>query len=151
MAAAGLRTVLLDADLRRSTLHELFRLPRTPGLGDFLRSSDVDIEDIEYSTPLDNLYVIPSGTPLPNPSDSLDSPRMTALLTSLMTTADVVILDSPPMLAVADAAVLAKHVDGVLVVLDAGKTGRENARKSVAALRLTGTRILGAVLNRVPS
>lgn len=151
MARAGLRTVLLDADLRRPTLHELFGLPRTPGLGDFLRSSDLDIKDIKFSTPIENVHVITSGAPLHNPSDWLDSPRMTALLASLTTAADVVIIDSPPMLAVADAVELATHVDGVLLVLDAGQTGRENALKSVAALRFTGARILGAVLNRVPN
>lgn len=151
MAAAGLKTILLDADLRRPTLHELFGLPKTPGLGDFLQSSDVDIKDIEFSTPIENVYVITSGAPLHNPSDSLDSPRMTALLASLTTAADVVIIDSPPMLAVADAVELATHVDGVILVLDAGQTGRAIARKSVAALRFTGARILGAVLNRVPN
>jgi non-specific protein-tyrosine kinase len=151
MAAAGLKTILLDADLRRPTLHELFGLPKTPGLGDFLQSSDVDIKDIEFSTPIENVYVITSGASLHNPSDSLDSPRMTALLASLTTAADVVIIDSPPMLAVADAVELATHVDGVILVLDAGQTGRAIARKSVAALRFTGARILGAVLNRVPN
>jgi capsular exopolysaccharide synthesis family protein len=150
MAAAGLKTVLVDADLRRPSLHELFELPKTPGLGDFLRSSDMDVEDIQFATPIENVYVIPSGSPLPNPSDSLDSTRMTALLASVKAQFDMVIIDSPPVLAVADAVELAKHVDGVVLVLDAGGTARVIARKSVAAVRFTGARILGAVLNRVP-
>lgn len=151
MAAAGLKTVLVDADLRRPTLHESFGLPRTPGLGDYLRSSNMDPEDIKSSTPIENMSVITSGSPLPNPSDSLDSTRMTALLAWLTADAHVVIIDSPPVLAVADSVELAKHVDGVILVLDAGRTARAIAQKSVAALRFTGARIFGAVLNRVPN
>ena len=151
MAAAGLKTILLDADLRRPTLHEVFGLPKTPGLGDFLRSSDVDIKDIQFSTPIENVHLITSGAPLRSPSDSLESTRMTALLASLTAEADIVIVDSPPVLAVADTVELAKHVDGVVLVLDAGQTAQAIARKSVAALRFTGARILGAVLNRVPN
>jgi succinoglycan biosynthesis transport protein ExoP len=150
MAGAGLKTILIDGDLRRPKLHDLFGLPRGPGLGDFLRSRSVEVEEIERAAPIQNVKVITSGAPLDNPSDWLDSPRMTELLSSLMRRADIVIVDSPPTLAVADAATLAKQVDGVILVIDAGRTSREAARHSVTALEYTGARILGAVLNRAP-
>jgi polysaccharide biosynthesis transport protein len=150
MAGAGLKTILIDGDMRRPKLHDLFGLPRGPGLGDFLRSRSVEVEEIERAAPIQNVRVITAGAPLDNPSDWLDSPRMMELLSSLMTRADVVIVDSPPTLAVADAVALAKHVDGVILVIDAGRTNRETARHSVTALEYTGARILGAVLNRAP-
>jgi capsular exopolysaccharide synthesis family protein len=150
MAGAGLKTILIDGDLRRPKLHALFGLPRGPGLGDFLRSGSVEVEEIERAAPIQNVKVITSGAPLDNPSDWLDSPRMTELLSSLMARADIVIVDSPPTLAVVDAVALAKQVDGVVLVIDAGRTSREAARHSLSALEYTGARILGAVLNRAP-
>lgn len=151
MAAAGLKTVLVDGDLRAPSLHELLGLPRAPGLGDYLRSEDLSIQDIELATPTENIRMITSGAPLPNPADWLSSPRIAELFASLRRSADMVVIDSPPTLAVADAVSLARHVDGVVLVLDAGRTSREMARNAIAALRFAGARVLGAVLNRAPN
>jgi polysaccharide biosynthesis transport protein len=150
MGAGGLKTILIDGDLRRPKLHDLFGLSREPGLGDFLRSRTVEVEGIERVSPIKNVQVITSGAALDNPSDWLGSPRMTELLSSLTTRVDVVMVDSPPTLAVADALALAKQVDGVILVIDAGRTSRESARQTLRALEYAGARILGAVLNRAP-
>jgi capsular exopolysaccharide synthesis family protein len=149
-AGADLKTILIDGDLRRPRLHELFNLPREPGLGEFLRSRDIEVEELQKSTAVENLQVITSGGRLDNPSDLLDSARMVELMTYLTMTADLLIVDSPPTLVVADAVAMAKHVDGVVLIIDTGQTRRESARHALSALEYGGARVLGAILNRAP-
>jgi succinoglycan biosynthesis transport protein ExoP len=149
-AGADLKTVLIDGDLRRPRLHELFNLPRQPGLAEFLGSRDIDVEDLQRPTRVQNLQVITSGGTLDNPSDLLDSSRMSELVAYLTMMADLLIVDSPPTLAVADTVALAKHVDGVVLVIDTGRTKRETARHALSSLEYGGARVLGAILNRAP-
>jgi capsular exopolysaccharide synthesis family protein len=149
-ARAGLKTVLIDGDLRRPVLHELFDLPPNPGLAEFLSSTDMEVEQLLRSVRVENLQVITSGRRPDNPSDLLDSPRMVELVTYLTMMADLVIVDSPPLLAVADGVALAKQVDGVVLVFDSGRTKSETARHALSALEYSGARVLGVVLNRAP-
>jgi non-specific protein-tyrosine kinase len=149
MAQAGLKTIILDADLRRPVQHQIFQLPNLGGLTDLLCSPDLEINDHLRNTSVENLHLITSGVLPPNPSELLGSQRMRQLLASLNQMADVVILDSPPVVTVTDAAVLSNRVDGVLLVTYAGQTRRDLARQAVLNLRQAGANLLGGVLNGI--
>jgi capsular exopolysaccharide synthesis family protein len=148
MASAGLRVVVVDADLRLPRLHDLFGLSRGQGLTDALVQGTTNGH--LKSTGVEGVKVLTSGALLPNPVEAISSPRFNKLLTDLAQEADLVIIDSPPVLAVADTMILAAGVDGVLLVLRAGHTGTQSARRTVEALRQARTRLLGVVLNAVP-
>ncbi|MCB0207767.1 MAG: polysaccharide biosynthesis tyrosine autokinase [Anaerolineae bacterium] len=148
MAQAGFKTVIVDTDLRRPVQHKLFQLADAAGLTDLLRSSATNIDPYLNPTPINNLYVMTSGTIPPNPSELLGSQRMADFVEALRDMADIVIYDSPPVLAVADALVLSNQVDGVAVVVQAKKTRLESARQALMTLHQGGAYIIGGILNR---
>jgi capsular exopolysaccharide synthesis family protein len=138
------RVVLVEADLRKPSLQHLFGLPSGPGLAEYL-SGAVELKDIMKFLPEHNLTVIPAGTTPMNPAELLGSTAMRRTLDHLRTRFDRVILDTPPVLPLADVAILAPLVDGALMVVRAGYTPKpaiENALRSFDASRL-----LGVVLN----
>jgi polysaccharide biosynthesis transport protein len=149
MAQGGKQVVLLDADLRRPSVHKILGLFNNVGLSDVIRGhlnlNDVNqqIEDVK------GMSVITSGSLPPNPSELLGSARMTNVLKELSSQTDVVIIDSPPSL-VADSQILAAKSDGVLIVIQPGNTHRDSAKAAVAQLRSAGANIIGVVLNRIP-
>jgi len=140
------RVLLIDADLRVSTLHETLGAPKTPGLTDYLRGT-VDEYAILQNGMDGNLCLIPGGNEVANPSELLLNERMKKLLELVTPVFDWVILDSPPALAVHDASMLADMCDGVLFVVGAGSTDFEAAEK--AAFEFRDKNLLGVVLNRV--
>lgn len=144
-AQGGSKVVLVDADLRRPQQHTLFGLDNREGLTSFL-ASEARGEPPLLDTGVANLRLLPSGPALANPVDLLSGQRFADLLARLQAGADVLIVDSPPVLAVADAAVLARKVDGVLLVLRAGRTKRDQAAKARALLNKANANLLGAVL-----
>jgi non-specific protein-tyrosine kinase len=150
-AQAGHRTVLVDADLRRPEVHKFFSLDNRRGLTSILRSDDVGIADVALGTEDANLRIVTSGPPPPNPAELIASTRMTVILERLKLSAEVVIIDSPPVNLVTDAAILVRHVDGAVLVVDAGRTSRSAARRATDALVLVGGRVLGAAMNRGPA
>lgn len=149
MAQGGKRVILVDCDLRRPTLHQLFGLKNNVGLTDMVRDdaalANPPLQDVSVS----NLQVMTTGPLPPNPAEVLGSKRMQEILAALLARADLVLLDAPPVIAVTDAAVLASKVDGVLLVVSAGKTKRDDARKAQAQLEKVNARVVGAVLNNV--
>jgi capsular exopolysaccharide synthesis family protein len=147
MAQADLKTIIIDSDLRRPTQHKIFQLPNTDGLTDLLRASEPDLNHYLKETAIPNLYVLPSGTLPSNPSELLGSQRMSRLLTDLREFADVIIADSPPVIAFTDAAVLSTRMDGVVLVTLAGQTRLDIVRQAIRNLRQVGASLLGAVLN----
>jgi succinoglycan biosynthesis transport protein ExoP len=158
MAQAGLRVIAVDADLRRPRLHQLFSLDlngqasangMSRGLTEALPEGRTDGN--LQPTQVDGLSVLPSGGLPPNPAELAGSDHMRELLHTLAQQADVVLLDSPPLLAVADAIALAQAVDGVLLVVVAGRTQRQTARQAVEGLRQVGANLVGVVLNAVPT
>lgn len=151
MAQSGKRVVLVDADLRRPTQHSLFELRNSVGLTTILFDAALHLEDVLQNTTVDNLRVITSGPIPPNPSEILGSKRMGNLIEALQEQADIVIFDSPPIMAAADAPVLATRLDGVLLVIVYGRTRRGLARRSHDALSAVGATVLGVVLNRLPN
>ncbi len=149
MAQTGQRVILVDADLRRPTLHQMFGVSNHIGLTTALLDTEADFTHHVQPTALPNLVLLTSGPLPPNPSELLSSGRMSTLLQEMGAQADAVILDSAPVLAVADAAILAHLSDGTLLVIDATRTRRGTAQRAAAQLQRTGAHVLGIVLNRV--
>jgi len=144
-AQAGRRTILVDSDLRRPSLHALFGTANDRGLTTMLLQDDAPAPLVE--TPIEGLRLLPSGPTPPNPSELLASRRLEGAIARLTGDADLVLFDSPPALAVSDAAVLSRRVDGVVLVVSAGKTRREHAARARQVLERAGARLLGVVLN----
>jgi len=149
MAQAGKRVILVDADLRRPVLHKIFDLPNAVGLTTMFIKDGLDIEEALSPTEVDGLRVLTSGPLPPNPSELLGSQRMESIIERLKDNADVILFDSPPVLAVADASVLATKVVGVLLVVDSGRARSDVCRKGKEALAQVGANILGVALNKV--
>jgi polysaccharide biosynthesis transport protein len=149
IALSGKRTLLLDADLRRPRLHSLLNLSQAPGLTDIFRDVTGVVGAVRLWGPNDELAVISSGAPPPNPAELLSSVRMEEILAELRAEADTVIIDSPPFL-VADAAILAARVDGVVLVVRPGRTTGEAMKAMLEQLRRADARVLGIVVNRIP-
>ncbi|HFD39635.1 MAG TPA: polysaccharide biosynthesis tyrosine autokinase [Anaerolineae bacterium] len=148
-AQAGKRVILIDADLRRPAVHKMFGLPNRKGLTTLLVAESGPLSSHLQKTSLSTLQLLTSGPIPPNPQELLGSQRMEDLLRVLERRADIVILDTPPCLVVADANVLASRTDGVLLVVDTGHTRRAAIYQAVEGLQNVNARILGAVLNMV--
>jgi capsular exopolysaccharide synthesis family protein len=149
MAQAGQRVILIDADLRRPTLHKHFQVTNNDGLTTSLLDSQAPALSHCCDTRITNLRLLTSGPLPPNPAELLNSQRMRQLIQELQTEADMVLFDTPPVLSVADASILAAQVAGILVVVRAGQTRREGLLRSVESLQNTGANILGVVMNRL--
>jgi succinoglycan biosynthesis transport protein ExoP len=146
IAQGGKKVILLDADMRQPKVHTMFNLTNEKGLSDVFRKS-LDLWDV--IVPIDDyLSVIPCGNPPPNPTDLLGSQKMDSILEDLVGTTGVIIIDGPPLL-VAEAAVLARKVDGVLIVVRHGYTHRRSTQASVEQLQRANAHILGVVVNRL--
>lgn len=148
VAQAGHRVILVDADLRKPQLHKLFGLNKGPGLTDALLS-EADTAFFVRDTAVPNLRIVTSGSIPPNPAELLGSQPMQHLLQQLRQVTDLVIVDAPPLLAVTDAQVLVNHVQGVLLVVNAGSTTRALLSNAAAALVQVEARLLGVVLNQM--
>lgn len=151
MAQLGRRVIIVDADLRKPRQHKIFNLPNNIGLTSaLLAERNTDITGHLQATEVPDLFVLTSGPIPPNPSELLGSQRMADVVQILLDQADVLLFDTPPVLAVTDAAVLAKEVGGVLVVGQVGVTRQPALHQSMVELQRVGARILGVVLNGLP-
>jgi succinoglycan biosynthesis transport protein ExoP len=148
-AQAGRRVLLVDADLRRPSVHTIFGAPNQAGLTTLLRSDGVTAEAVAVPTEEPRLSVLTSGPLPPNPAELLGSQRFRTVLDRLKAQYDLVVVDSPPLKAVADPAVLGSFLDGTLLVVAANATHRAVARAGREALVKAGARVLGVVLNRL--
>lgn len=151
IAQAGRRVILVDTDLHRPRQHRLFKVRNSVGVTTGLLDEQLNVDEILQETAVPGLRVLTSGPLPPNPAELLGSARMRSLLAALKAEAEVVVLDSPPVSALSDAAVLSTQADGVVMVLEAGKTRRPYAQRSLEALRRVNAHVVGAVLNRVPA
>ncbi|MGE3309425.1 MAG: GumC family protein [Limisphaerales bacterium] len=148
-AQAGLRTVLVDADLRRPSVHKAFKIHAPVGLAAYLKGETDRIEDITHKSEVPNLDVIACG-PIPNnPSELLETPRVEKLLAELRAKYDRVVLDCPPISAVSDPLVMGSRADGVVFVMKFKKIRREHARRSVQRIQDAGIQIIGVLLNDI--
>jgi protein-tyrosine kinase len=145
-AQQGKKVLFIDADLRRSTMHYTFRLDNHVGLTNVL-TKQVSLEKAVQSTEQENLDVLTSGPIPPNPAELLGSSSMKELLEQAYTQYDLVLFDTPPVLAVTDAQILANLCDGIVLVVSSGKTEIEAAQKAKEALANAKGKLLGVVLN----
>lgn len=148
IAQGGKKVFLLDADLRKPSVHRSLGLPNRQGLSDAFRR-EKDVRDLAQFWQEGNIHVITSGPLPPNPSELLSSKKMDLILQTIEREADVVIIDGPPFL-VTDASILAAKSEGVLLVIRYGHTRKDEAASSVKQLTRTGARVLGVVLNQIP-
>ena len=144
------RVLLIDVDVRRPALHRAMDVLREPGLTNLL-IGDAEIREAVRPNVMPNLDVLPSGPFPPNPSELLNSKKMQQLLRHFEGTYNHIIIDSPPILAVTDSAILATHTDGMVLVLRSGETEQRAAERAVDQVRRVGVRVFGAVLNEVSS
>jgi capsular exopolysaccharide synthesis family protein len=149
LALHGAKTLLMDTDIRRPTLHRLFEMNNALGLANVLRQT-TPLEECFRATTVERLYVMPAGPALANPGELLATmlPQVLAALTAEF---DYVILDSPPVLGFADAVSVATAVETTLLVARAGKTPREVVQAALQPLLRVRARVLGLVLNQVSS
>ena len=147
MAQLGRRVLLIDGDLRKPRLHEVFGLSNRAGLVNILAGGE-DPNRVTLPASIANLHIVPSGPIPPNPSELLASDRMRDLLRRARSLFDFVIIDTPPVLAVTDATVIGSQTDGMVLCLRAGKVLREDARTCRDRLLMNEVKILGTVLNR---
>jgi capsular exopolysaccharide synthesis family protein len=150
LVAANRRVLIVEADLRRPTLDDYFKVGGATGLTDVIVGR-ADVDAALQPVGINGLMLLPSGPLPPNPSELVGSDTMVQLLESLRDRFDVVIVNTPPLLPVTDAAVLSAHADGVLVVVRAGKTTRQQLSLCMRSLEAVGARVLGTVLNMAPA
>ncbi|MED3915640.1 MULTISPECIES: CpsD/CapB family tyrosine-protein kinase [Priestia] len=145
-AQQGLRVLLIDADLRKPTSHYTFRLENHVGLTNVLTKQSTLGQAVQ-ATEVPELFLLTSGPIPPNPAELLASNNMTELLKEMKEEFDMIIFDTPPVLAVADAQILANQVDGSILVVSSGKTDKEAAVRAKELLLKANAKVLGAVLN----
>jgi capsular exopolysaccharide synthesis family protein len=145
LAELGAKTILVDADLRNPSLSRSYGLVQGQGLSTFLSGGAPNIVPTDHP----NLSLLPAGPPAPNPMALFSSARMSELIHELNKQFEFVVIDSPPVLGLADSVVLASQADGVVIVSRAGKTPRTLLRQTVAQLKRTGAVILGAAVSQV--
>jgi tyrosine-protein kinase Etk/Wzc len=148
MAQMGNKTVLIDADLRRPVMHSIFNFKKESGITNFLIGNK-DLGEIIKPTFVENLSVIPCGPLPPNPSELLSSAEMAKLIVKLKEKFEVILFDSPPVIAVTDAAILSTLVDGVILVIKAHQTHREAIKRAKNLLDNAEAKIFGSLLNGV--
>ncbi|MBU2487764.1 MAG: AAA family ATPase [Proteobacteria bacterium] len=165
MAQAGQRTLLVEADLRRPSVYRMFGINREPGLTDFVMGNypwrqvvnsivevmlgEFELDDIMKAPGLDNLHVLTAGTIPPHPTEILRSPRFAEFLEEARKEYDYVLIDSPPVLPVADATVISTIVDGVVIVYEVGKIARTLLKRAKLTLDNVRANVVGVILNNV--
>ncbi len=148
MAQLGLSVLVIDADMRRPAVHRVFGLKRTHGLSTYL-SSEVPIDQLIQPTHVANLWVMASGTIPPNPTELVSSEKMRDLIQRLSQKFDHILIDSPPILNVTDPVVISTLTDGVVLVVQSGRSKRSFVRRAHRELAQVGAKVFGVVLNNV--
>ncbi len=150
MAQAGARVILLDCDLRWPEQYRLFRVPNDNGLTDVLMGN-MDLSQVLKDTSQPNLKIVTSGSLPPNPSELLASEKTTEIFAELNDMADIILIDSPPILMVADVAIISSIVDGCVLVIKSAKTKIDAVKQAKERLDKANARIVGTVLNAMES
>jgi non-specific protein-tyrosine kinase len=148
LAQSGKKTIIVDCDLRRPRQHEIWDRPQTPGLTTMALESLKEPPLAEVG--VENLLLLPSGELPAYPADLLGSPQMDAIVERLRGEADMVLFDAPPIIAVTDGTLLAAKLDGVMLVLRAGGSRRDQAERAKELLEQVNVRLVGVVLTNAP-
>ena len=141
------RTLLVDADLRKPVQHNVFGHSRGPGLAEYLIGEFEGIQEVIKKTKIENLYIITAGGLPPNPSELLGSDRMSRLIDQLEQEWDMILFDSPPIVAVTDASTISSEIDAIAMVVKAGQTERSAVDRALDMLRNVRAPLIGAILN----
>ena len=141
------RTLLIDADLRKPVQHNVFEQSRGPGLSEYLVGQVDDFNSIIHSTKVENLSIVTAGGLPPNPSELLGSSRMSALVDKLEGEWDMVLFDSPPIVAVTDASMISAEIDAIAMVVKAGQTDRAAVERALDTISNVKAPLIGAILN----
>ena len=153
IAQTGKRVLLVDGDMRKPAVHKVFEAEQSPGLTNLLVDEGAGgprkLEDVVRPAEIPNLFYLPCGPIPPNPAELIGCDRMNALLADMLAAYDRVIIDTPPVVNVTDAAVLCGTAQGVVLVVRSFRSQRDLARRAVEILATSGGRLLGAVLNNV--
>jgi len=145
-ARKGCKTLLIDCDLRRPSIHRLFGLDRSGGMVEVL-SEGLPVKSLIKKSELENLDIITAGKAIANPSELFDSRAIGALVGELKFYYDYAFVDAPPVIPVSDPMLLAQELDGVILVVKAGSTPREVVERAVEIMKTNSARVLGVVLN----
>jgi polysaccharide biosynthesis transport protein len=148
MAQSGKRVLLVDADFRRPRVHKLFGAEPLVGLSSIIKGTS-DLADAVVASEVENLYLLPCGPRPANPSELLSSPRFSEMIHVLREQYDIVLIDTPPVLAVTDPCVVAPRVDGVVLLIRITKHVRPHAKRALESLESLGANLLGIVVNGV--
>lgn len=148
-AAEGTKVLLVDADMRKPTIHKIFSVKNTNGLTTILTDRKLKLSDIIRKSHVDHLDFITCGVIPPNPSELIGSKRMTDLIEQMKENYDLIIFDNPPLLAVTDAQIMATKVDGTIVVVPKGEVSKDELDKAADLLNNVKANVLGTVLNKV--
>jgi capsular exopolysaccharide synthesis family protein len=147
-ARKGLKTLLVDTDLRRPTLHTLVGAKRAPGVAEILTGGST-AKDVLQKTRLENLDIVTAGGYLREPAEVFDAPAIGRFLTEFKFYYDLILVDCAPLIPVSDPMLLSSEVDGTLMVVRAGQTAKEVAQRAAEIMRTSGSRVCGAVVNNV--
>lgn len=145
-AQEGKRVLLVDADMRKPTMHYTFHTTNTTGLSNLLTKQWM-LEEVTKVTKVDGLHLITSGPIPPNPAELIGSNSMGTLIETLKSQYDIVIFDAPPLLSVADAQILSNKCDGTILVINAGTTEKDSVVKAKESLVSAKANILGTLMN----
>lgn len=145
-ALSNKKTLIVDCDLRKPKLHQILERKKTPGLIDHL-VGEIKLEEVIHSTKIPNLSVITSGTIPANPAEILDSKQMEDLIAEVRSRYDYIVFDSPPIIAVTDAEILAKKMDGTILVVSADLTETDMMDRAIKLLKHENSTLIGCVLN----
>ena len=146
-AQEGKKVLVVDADMRKPTLHYTFGILNTTGLSTVL-SKQTEINSSIQETPIVGLFVLPSGPIPPNPTELLSSKTFDDFIEEMKKSYDIIIFDAPPILSVSDAQVLSPHCDGTLLIIHSGVAEKEDVLKAKSVLSTSQAKILGVILNK---
>jgi protein-tyrosine kinase len=146
MGQAGKRTLLIDANMRRPSIHDTFRMLNSEGLSNILVGQK-NLDELIQESGINNLDILTSGPIPPNPAELLSSKAMSRLIETVHDLYDIVVFDTPALIAVSDGLILGSQVDGVLLIIDSGGTSRDMGLKAKSLLNKAKANILGCVLN----
>lgn len=147
-ARKGLKTLLIDSDLRRPTIHNLFLMPKGVGLADIL-AHGITAKEATIATSLENLDIITAGSTTGHPTNVFDPKAIGVIIEEAKFYYDLIILDSAPIIPVSDPMLLAPEVDGIIIVVKAGKTQKEVVERATDIIGADRSKILGVVLNNI--
>ncbi len=150
MAQAGSSVLIVDTDLRRPRIHNIFRCKNFFGLTSMLIEANLNLTAARHKTAIPNLDIIPSGPTPPNPAELLASRKMKHILKEFQNRYDFVVLDSPPIMSMADAAILAQLADATILVVGYASTTREEAQRVNQQLQMAKANLIGVVINGMP-